>query len=163
MLVQAYCDGASRGQGIKRKPSKNPEDQTPEAVKNGQLGEAACAAVIFKNGKEVARYARGLGKRTNNQAEYEAVITALLICSMADLIDPIIYSDSAVVVNQVSGKWDCRSDELLPLFLSIKEIQSEFRFRIQQVPRITKGIALADLYANEFLDQLALAKQRAKR
>lgn len=141
MLIQAYCDGAARGQG-----------QTKDKV------EASCATVIFRNGVEVARYARGLGRRSNNEAEYEAVITALLICSMADLPDPIIYTDSAVVANQVSGKWACRNEELLPLLLSVQTIQSEFRFRIEQVSRKVKGIALADLYANEFLDQLAEAK-----
>lgn len=140
MLIQVYCDGASRGQGQKK------------------VGEAACAAVVYKNGREVARYARGLGKRTNNEAEYEAVITSLLICSMADLYDPIIYSDSAVVVNQVTGKWQCRNENLLPLLQSIRIIQEEFRFRIEQVPR--KVVREADFYANQFLD--SLAEVRAK-
>jgi ribonuclease HI len=105
LLIQVYCDGASRGQGQKTR------------------GEAACAVVVYKNNKEIARYARGLGKRTNNEAEYEAVITSLLICSMADLYDPIIYSDSAVVVNHITGKWECRHESLLPLLHSVKEIQ----------------------------------------
>lgn len=134
MLIQVYCDGASRGQGQKT------------------VGEAACATVVYKNGKEIARYARGLGKRTNNEAEYEAVITSLLICSMADLYDPIIYSDSAVVVNQITGKWDCKNEHLLPLLQSIRIIQEQFRFRIEQVPR--KIVAEADFYANQFLNQL---------
>ena len=138
MLVEAICDGASRGQGQKK------------------IGEAACATVIFSNNKEVARYARGLGKRTNNEAEYEAVITTLLICSMTDLCDPIIYSDSAVVVNQITGKWNCRSAALLPLLHSIRLIQNEYRFRIQQVPRSV--VHEADSYANEFLNQLEAIK-----
>lgn len=134
MLIQVYCDGASRGQGQKT------------------TGEAACATVVYKNGREIARYARGLGKRTNNEAEYEALITSLLICSMADLYDPIIYSDSAVVVNQVNGKWECRNEHLLPLWQSVKIIQEEFRFRLEQVPR--KVVAEPDFYANQFLDSL---------
>jgi len=135
MLIEVYCDGASRGQGQKR-----------------GAGEASCAAVVYKNGKEIARYARGLGRRTNNEAEYEAVINGLLICAMSDLKDPIIYSDSAVVVNQITGKWKCKSEALLPLLVSVKEIQSEYRFRIQQVPR--RRVKEADHYANQFLDVL---------
>lgn len=134
MLIEVVCDGASRGQGQKK------------------MGEAACGVVVYKNGKEIARYARGLGKRTNNEAEYEAVITSLLICSMAELNDPIIYSDSAVVVNQVNGKWQCRNDNLFTLLKSIKIIQKEFRFRIQHVPRTY--VHEADRLANSFLNDL---------
>ena len=85
-MIEVFIDGASRGQG------------------RASTGEASCAAVIFDKKKPTAQYARGLGKRTNNEAEYEALLTALLMCSMSDLRDPIIYSDSAVVVNQVNGK-----------------------------------------------------------
>lgn len=139
MLIQVYCDGASRGQG------------------QGGMGEAACAVVIYKNHREVVRFARGLGKRTNNEAEYEAVIAALLMCSSdPDYKDPIIYSDSAVVVNHVIGKWECKNDALLPLLMTVKEIQSEYRFRIQQVPR--KEVHEADSLAKQFLDQLDARK-----
>lgn len=140
MLVQVYCDGASRGQGQKA------------------MGEASCAVVIFKNGKEIARYARGLGKRTNNEAEYEAVITALLMCSMAELYDPIIYSDSSVVVNHINGKWVCKNEKLLPLYHSVKIIQEEFRFRLVQVPR--SEVKEADFYAKKFLDELQELKKK---
>ena len=97
MNIEVFCDGASRGQGQKR------------------IGEASCAAIVYKNRKKVAQFARGLGLRTNNEAEFEAVISALLICSMSDFYDPIIYTDSAVVANQINGKWKCRNNSLLPL------------------------------------------------
>jgi ribonuclease HI len=134
VYVEVFVDGASRGQGQKK------------------LGEAACAAVIYKNKKRIAHYARGIGKRTNNEAEYEAVILALLMCAMADLPDPTIYSDSAVVVNQINRRWDCKNPSLLPLLMSIRDIQEEFRFKVEQVPR--RMVAVADELCNEFLDNL---------
>jgi ribonuclease HI len=70
-----------------------------------------------------------LGPRTNNEAEYEAVIAGLLICSMADLVDPIIYTDSAVVANQVNGKWRCKNSALVPLLMTIEEIREEYNFQ----------------------------------
>ena len=147
MIIEVVCDGAARGQGQKK------------------MGEAACAVIVYKNEREIARVARGLGKRTNNEAEYEAVITGLLLCSMADLPDPIIYSDSAVVVNQVTGKWRCHAETLLPFYKTVKEIQSEYRFRIRQVPR--RFVGNADRLANAFLDELeqdfAAAKSRKKK
>ena len=139
MNVEVFCDGASRGQGQKK------------------FGEASCAAVVYKNRKKVAQFARGLGPRTNNEAEYEAVITGLLICSMADLIDPILYTDSAVVANQISGRWKCKNKSLLPLLMTIEEIRSEFNFRIVQVKR--NYVWEADSLANQFLDNLHYRKE----
>lgn len=139
MNVEVFCDGASRGQGQKK------------------FGEASCAAVVYKNRKKVAQFARGLGPRTNNEAEYEAVISGLLICSMADLLDPIIYTDSAVVANQVNGKWRCKNESLLPLLMTIEEIREEFNFRIVQVKR--NYVWEADGLANQFLDNLQFRKE----
>lgn len=143
MNIEVFCDGASRGQGQKK------------------FGEASCSAIVYKNRKKIAQFARGLGPRTNNEAEYEAVIAGLLICSMADLIDPIIYTDSAVVANQVNGKWRCKNSALMPLLMTIEEIRDEFNFRVVQVPR--SFVWEPDRLANEFLDQLELRKQDIER
>jgi ribonuclease HI len=137
--IEVFCDGASRGQGQKK------------------FGEAACAVVVFKNKKKVAQFARGLGARTNNEAEYEAVITALLICTMSDFVDPIIYTDSAVVANHVNQKWVCKNSALVPLLMTIEEIKEEYRFRLVQVPRNT--VHEADDLANQFLNQLEIRKE----
>jgi len=134
MNIEVFCDGASRGQGQKRR------------------GEAACATVVYKNKKKVAQFARGLGSRTNNEAEYEAVIASLLICALSDFVDPIIYTDSAVVANQVNGVWECKNPALFPLLMTIEEIKSEYRFRLIQVPR--NLVWEPDYLANTFLNQL---------
>lgn len=138
MLIEVYCDGASRGQG---KPGV-------------ELGEASCAVIIYKNNKLVGQIARGLGKRTNNESEYEAVLLAILMCWAADLTDPIIYSDSLVVVNQVAEKWKCKTPALVPLLLTIHDIAEVFRFRLQHAGRKTVGIQQADHLCKEFLDTL---------
>ena len=138
MHIEVFCDGASRGQGQKK------------------MGEAACATTIYKNRKKVAQFARGLGPRSNNEAEYEAVIAGLLICSMGDLLNPIIYTDSAVVANQLNGKWKCKNDSLLPLLMTIEDIRDEFNFKIIQVER--SFVWEPDSLANEFLDTLEKRK-----
>lgn len=138
MLVEVYVDGAARGQG----------------ALPGVPGEAACGVVIYKNKKLVGQFARGLGRRSNNEAEYEAVLNALMMCWAADLVDPIIYSDSTLVVNQVNRKWQCKSETLLPYLLTIHDIEEVFRFRLRYVPR--REVTQADQLANAFLDALAL-------
>ena len=139
MNIEVFCDGASRGQGQKK------------------IGEAACATVVYKNRKKVAQFARGRGARSNNEAEYEAVIAGLLVCSMSDFIDPIVYTDSAVVANQVNGIWKCKNDALIPLLMTIQDIREEYKFRLLQVPRHL--VWEPDALANQFLDQLALRKK----
>ena len=57
MVLQIFTDGASRG---------NP-------------GEAGAGAVIFQNGEEIKRVVKYLGKKTNNEAEYTAVIEAIKV------------------------------------------------------------------------------------
>lgn len=132
--IQCFIDGAARNQGSSR------------------LNDAAAACVIYKNRKEFARYARPLGCRTNNAAEYEALIQCLLLCTMNDFNRPIIYSDSAVVVNHTLGKWKCRSEDLLPYYIAVKSIQAEYVFDIVQVPR--DKVWLPDMLCNEALDVL---------
>jgi ribonuclease HI len=140
MNIEVFCDGASRGQGQKK------------------IGEAACSVVVYRNRKKIAQFARGLGARTNNEAEYEAVIAGLLICSMADLVDPILYTDSAVVANQINGKWKCKSAALIPLLMTIEEIRAEFNFRVIQVKRTF--VWEPDALANAFLDALEIRKEK---
>jgi len=134
-MYECFVDGASRGQG-------NPD----------KFGHGAAAVMIYKNKKLIGQYARGLGRRTNNEAEYEAVLMALLMCWSADLVDPVIYSDSTLVVNQVNGKWRCNNEGLRPLLHSIEEIQDVFRFRLVHVPR--GYVSEADALCNELLDTM---------
>jgi len=138
MHIEVFCDGASRGQGQKK------------------IGEASCAAVVYKNRKKVAQFARGLGKRSNNEAEYEAVIAGLLICSMSDFLDPILYTDSAVVANHINGNWKCKNKSLLPLLMTVQDIKEEFKFRIVQVQR--NFVWEPDNLCNQFLDTLEKRK-----
>ncbi len=133
-LYEIYCDGASRGQGQ--------ED----------VGYAACAIVIYKNRVHIGQYARGLGRATNNEAEYEAVLMAIQASWFASLEETKIYSDSQLVVNQVTGKWDCTNEKLFPLLFSIREIQSVHPFELIKVPR--KIVHQADFLCNALLDNL---------
>lgn len=140
--TQCFIDGAARNHGTDRKI------------------DSACACVIYKNRKEVVRFARCLGARSNNAAEYEALIQCLLICSMSDFDRPIIYSDSAVVVNHTKGIWKCRSEDLLPYYLTVKELQAEYVFDIVQVPR--NKVWAADQLCNIALDNLEEEKRYLK-
>jgi ribonuclease HI len=60
----------------------------------------------------ISRY---LGIRTNNYAEYVAVITAIKFAKDLGADELLIMSDSQLVVNQVKGNWRVMHIELKPL------------------------------------------------
>jgi ribonuclease HI len=78
---------------------------------------------------------RGRDKFSNNVAEYHAVGRALRW--MRDNgHEGEVFTDSALVVNQVSGRWDCNAEHLLPLRDRIRELMREMtNVQIQWVPR----------------------------
>jgi len=101
-----YTDGASRG---------NP-------------GPAAIGAVIKDgHGKVLARISKRIGRTTNNQAEYQAVIAALEEAVRLGAAGVEIKSDSELVVKQVSGRYRVKHPALKPLYQQVKELQSSFQ------------------------------------
>lgn len=127
-------------------------DGAARVPRGASRGEASAAAVFFKGKRVVDVAFRALGKRTNNEAEYEALIMALLTASARQLPPPIIYSDSAVVCNQVEGKWRCAVPDLQALLYSVLRIREHYQFKIVQVDR--SYVHQADTLCNKFLDDL---------
>lgn len=156
--LEILIDGAARGQGQTKAFEKDSELEGID-VSSGfdryanTHGDAAIGVVIKRQGKLVGSFSRGLGRRTSNEAEYEALIAAMMICwGTPGLINPTIYSDSAVVVNQVNGKWQCKSASLRPLFLTVQQLLAVVPIKLVQVRRDV--VYEADLLANLFLDDL---------
>lgn len=140
-MIECFIDGACRGNGI-----------------DGKTGDAALGIAIYRNRKIVGQYCRPLGKRTSNEAEYEALIHALFWCWSlssldADFLNPVIYTDSLLVHNQVTGEWNCKSPTLLPLLASVLKFnESGYNYRIQHVKR--RNVWEADALANLVLDDV---------
>jgi ribonuclease HI len=80
---------------------------------------------------------------------------------MADFANPIIYTDSAVVANQINGKWRCKNESLIPLLMTVEDIKEEFNFKVVQVQR--SFVWEPDALANEFLDTLEVRKALTKK
>ena len=89
--VHIYTDGGSRG---------NP-------------GPAATAfmALVIEDGKDrlLRKMARRIGKATNNQAEYRAMIMAMEWALSRGFKDLVLHSDSELLVKQVLGEYSVRS------------------------------------------------------
>ncbi|KAK0570589.1 hypothetical protein LWI29_003554 [Acer saccharum] len=75
-------------------------------------------------------------KATNNQAEYEALIAGLKVCTVLGADEVEIFSDSQVVVNQVLDEYQARDESMITYLELAKELLERFKeYRIVHVPR----------------------------
>jgi hypothetical protein len=73
---------------------------------------------------------------TNNQAEYEALLGGLQYLKEAGAISIEIYGDSELVIKQLNGQYECKSDALRNYYEECREILKSFQLVIlQHIPR----------------------------
>jgi len=89
------------------------------------------------------RIAKWIGRQDNNVAEYLALLEALQ-CALALKASAIhVYSDSEVVVRQMTGQYRCRSARLYSLHWTCRKLIRSIRFSISHVPRESNAEANA--------------------
>jgi ribonuclease HI len=73
---------------------------------------------------------------TNNQAEYEALLRGLQYLKEAGAVSVEIYGDSELVIKQLNGQYECKSDALRNYYEECREILKSFKLVIlQHIPR----------------------------
>jgi ribonuclease HI len=113
--VTAYTDGGARG---------NP----------GPAGYGV--QIVDENGAVLAQLSQFLGLKTNNFAEYSALLGALEYALANKLPKLRVVSDSELMVKQIQGRYKVASPDLRPLFDEAKKrIRSLQQFEIQHVLR----------------------------
>lgn len=121
----------------------------------GNPGPAACAFVAAKNGSEIFKQSKYLGKRTNNFAEYSGVILALNWLNENKTSISLInfYLDSELVVKQINAVYKVKDENLRNLFFEVLLLMKKFGGRIvfKNIPREKNKIA--DQLVNEELDK----------
>jgi len=130
--IRLFCDGGSRG---------NP-------------GPAA-AGIYLEYPAGNLRLLRGkyLGVNTNNFAEYQGVILGLSVAKeIGRSKTPLeVFLDSALVVNQLNGKFRLKAAHLAELLLQVKALEKDFpTLSYQQIPR--EKNSLADSAVNRSLN-----------
>lgn len=77
-----------------------------------------------------------IGKATNNQAEYKALIRGLKLAKDAGVDSVTAKGDSQLIVKQVTGEWDTNDDTLADLWGEVRELVDAFdQFTIEHIPR----------------------------
>jgi ribonuclease HI len=123
-----------------------------DGAARGNPGPAAIGVVIEDDeGRTVYEASRALGVRTNNEAEYLALITALEYLKDIRPAEVEFRLDSELVVKQIGGQYKVKEPRLQTLHsqvIMLLNVVGKYRFR--HVPR--KQNARADELANEALD-----------
>jgi ribonuclease HI len=129
--IVAYCDGGSRG---------NP-------------GPAGFGVYIQgSDGRVLAELSEYLGARTNNFAEYSALLAALEFAITNGHRNLRVVSDSELMVKQMKGQYRVNSPELRPLYNEARRRVSQVdHFQIQHVLR--EKNRHADRLANLAMDR----------
>lgn len=133
-MIFIYTDGASRGN-----PGKS----------------ASGYRIIDDKGTLLFSHSFYNGIRTNNEAEYLAVIAALERAEkeLGSRISVLLRSDSQIVVMQMKGLYKTKKKELLELREKAATAASKFSsFSIENVPREDTEITKVDKSLNRLLD-----------
>ena len=140
--ITVYTDGAARG---------NP-------------GESASGFMIYdSSGKLRKSSAVYNGSKTNNYAEYMAVIEALEWCK-AHLKAPndsdiMLFSDSQLVVRQLNGDYKVKAGSLAALHKRALALAKSFNsVTFSNLPRENANIGKVDRMLNELLDGMGKEK-----
>ena len=77
---------------------------------------AGIGGVIYKDNEELFTFSEYLHDSTNNEAEYTALIRGLESLIELKLLNVQIYSDSELVVKQISGEYKVKNPRMQVLY-----------------------------------------------
>lgn len=128
MILSVFTDGGSKG---------NP-------------GPAAIGIAFYLDNKRVHTYREDIGRATNNDAEYTAVIRALEIIrdkradqEWKDITELKFNADSQLVVSQLNGVYKIKHPQIRIYIDQIKKLESEVGAKISYtyIPREKNTVA----------------------
>ncbi len=134
-LPTFYIDGQSQG---------NEQNSLP---RNAKIAIAFTESSGLIDPSKFRIYWQPIGDRTNNEAEYYALLKALALAAdrwadktTGQVLDGVgeilIRSDSQLVVNQVNGEWRVEDSKLIELSENAKDsIKTLGNIRLEWLPR----------------------------
>jgi ribonuclease HI len=132
MKIKLYIDGGARG---------NP-------------GPAGCGVVLLHDGEVLLERGKWLGHATNNVAEYTGLLHGLELAAQLNATEIEVYSDSQLLVRQISGQYRVRAAHLKPLCEEARQRLRKFdSYTVDYIPRAQNKDA--DRLANMAMDAKA--------
>jgi ribonuclease HI len=116
---------------------------------HGSPGPSGIGVVIEQLGAEKVCIAKAIGRQDNNVAEYVALLEALQHAVSVKARTLHVYSDSQIVVRQMTGQYACRSPRLYSLNWTCRKLARSLDFSIAHISRER------NLEANELANRAA--------
>ncbi|KAM2209238.1 hypothetical protein ACFXTI_025127 [Malus domestica] len=111
---------------------------------DGSSNQQGCGAglVLTTPDKVAMEYAlRFKFKASNNEAEYEALLAGLRLAKHLGVKQIDIFSDSQLVVNQVTNNFDAKDSSMAAYLAQTQLLLKHFHYQITQVPRAANSHA----------------------
>ncbi|OGO36939.1 MAG: hypothetical protein A2Z03_02620 [Chloroflexi bacterium RBG_16_56_8] len=127
-----------------------------DGAARGNPGPAALGIVLTDaKGNEIEALGETIGRATNNEAEYHALLRGLERARHHHATELEIRTDSQLLAQQLKGAYRVRAENLKPLNIQAQRALAQFaRVAIHHVPRAQNG--RADALANQALDRAAV-------
>ena len=128
----------------------------------GNPGPAAVGIVFYDAaGKDIHHYKKCIGRATNNEAEYQAIIKALEILLQSKWFadnniaekEVICRLDSQLVVEQINGNYKIKQDHIKLLIAQVRQIIAQMHLNISFIHIPREENKLADKLVNKALDE----------
>ena len=97
-----------------------------DGCSKGNPGQAGIGAVIYKNNNEIWSNSKYIGIKTNNVAEYSALIFGLNSAVKLKINKLVILGDSQLVINQINGIYKVKNETLIPLYEMVIQLKRYF-------------------------------------
>ncbi len=124
-----------------------------DGASRGNPGQAGIgAAIIDQHGKPLAELSRYIGRATNNEAEYQALIMGLELARERKYPGVIIQTDSELMARQMRGEYRVKEPRLREFYAKAHQLLEGFKhWEIKSVPRAQNR--LADRLSNIAIDK----------
>jgi ribonuclease HI len=93
----------------------------------GNPGLAGAGAVIYEDNHEIASSHMFVGTNiSHNYAEYSALLLGMQMALEMNISDLLVEGDSQLIIDQMNGKKNCKSLNLISLYCEAKILEGYF-------------------------------------
>lgn len=119
----------------------------------GNPGPAGAGVVIKDDkGNILEEHAKYLGKTTNNQAEYTAVVIGLTRAVALGATSVEVVADSELVVKQLNGEYRVKNPDIGKRYLEVKNLETQLGGKVKYRHVRREYNKEADKLSNDAMD-----------